>query len=84
MRNFVMAAVAAVSLSMTSASLPLTGALASTNVHDNNGAAVLSLNPTKFRPALRDHLGGQVRVRNHYDEGSLNNQMLDIMLNEHR
>jgi hypothetical protein len=45
---------------------------------------VLSMSTTKFRPALTDHLGGQVRVRNHYDSDALNNQMLDIMFNEHR
>jgi hypothetical protein len=64
--------------------LPITGALASTNVQYTNGAAVLSINPTKSRPSLSDHLGGQVRVRNHYADGSLNNQLLDIMFNEHR
>jgi hypothetical protein len=84
MRNFVMAAVCAVTLGATGAALPLTQALASTNVRYTDNAPVLSLNPNKFRPALNDHLGGQVRVRNHYDQGSLNNQLLDIMMNEHR
>jgi hypothetical protein len=63
---------------------PVTGALASTNVQYTNGPAVLSINPSKSRPALSDHLGGQVRVRNHYADGSLNNQLLEIMFNEHR
>jgi hypothetical protein len=63
--------------------LPITGALASTNVQYSNDPEVLSMSTTKFRPALTDHLGGQVRVRNHYDNDALNNQMLDIMFNEH-
>jgi len=63
---------------------PITGALASTNVQYTNDPAVLSMNPSKSRPALSDHLGGQVRLRNHYVDGSLNNQLLDIMFNEHR
>ena len=64
--------------------LPVTGALASTNIQYTNDPGVLSMNTTKFRPGPTDHLGGQVRVRNHYDGGALNNQMLDIMFNEHR
>jgi hypothetical protein len=83
MRHFVMAAVGAVTLGVTGAALPLTAALASTNVQYTDSAPVLSMNPTKDRPALSDHLGGQVRVRNHYDQGSLNNQLLTIMMNEH-
>jgi hypothetical protein len=64
--------------------LPITGALASPNVQYTDDPGVLSMSTTKFRPGPADHLGGQVRVRNHYDVGSLNNQMLDIMFNEHR
>jgi hypothetical protein len=64
--------------------LPMTAALASTNVQYSNDPEVLSMSTTKFRAALTDHLGGQVRVRNHYDSDALNNQMLDIMFNEHR
>jgi hypothetical protein len=63
---------------------PITGALASTNVQYTNGPAVLSMSPSESRPALSDHLSGQVRVRNHYADGSLNNQLLEIMFNEHR
>jgi hypothetical protein len=84
MKHFVMAAIFAATLGATGAALPLTGALASTNIRYTGSAPVLSMNPAKFRPALNDHLGGQVRVRNHYDQGSLNNQLLDIMMNEHR
>ena len=83
MKHFVIAVVCAVTLGATGAALPLTGAVASTNVRYTDNAPVLSMNPSKFRPALSDHLGGQVRVRNHYDQGSLNNQLLDIMMNEH-
>ena len=84
MRHFVMAAVGAVTLGMTGAALPLAGALASTNVQYTNSTPVLSMNPTKASPALSDHLDGQVRVRNHYDDGSLNDKLLELMVNEHR
>jgi hypothetical protein len=57
----------------TPTALPTTGALASANVQHSNDAAVLTTNPTNSRPALSDHLGGQVRVRNRYDDGGLNN-----------
>jgi hypothetical protein len=63
---------------------PISGALASTNVQYTNSALVLSMNPTKSSPALSDHLDGQVRVRNHYDDGSLNDKLLELMFNEHR
>jgi hypothetical protein len=68
----------------TLTALPITGAPASTNVDYTNGTAALSMNATKSRPALSDHLGGQGRVQNHYADGSLNHQLLDIMFNEHR
>jgi hypothetical protein len=55
----------------TPTALPTTRALASANVQRGNDAAVLTMNPTNSRPALSDHLGGQVRVRKRYDDGGL-------------
>jgi hypothetical protein len=63
--------------------LPISGALANANVQCTKSAPVLSMNPTKSRPALSDHLGGQVRLRNHYDDGSLNDKLLELIFNEH-
>jgi hypothetical protein len=67
--------------------VPLSGAFAQSPIPSpasfGQSASVISLNPAKSRPGLSDHIGGQVRVRNGYDDHGLNNELLTIMFNEH-